>query len=241
MTLSRLKIPTKELPLIALGIIAVLVSSILRLPLIQYIIIAVFFGILSKETRWKFWSMFLLIEGFSSLRFLLRTDRYVLMADTLMRTASNISNSSLGNTTIIDNSSIAMIETFFGSVGNNPIFSNPTVAIFLSIISVCLTIVLGAISVVASVVYILLSAPIFGYTVLMLYVFHRDVLMLAIDIFLYDTDPSGLLPGVVRVVTLYMLQGIVIQTLLMTATLPLIIYKILKRIGFYKRIPGIHS
>jgi len=242
MKLSRLKIPIKELPLVALGITVVLISSIIHIPLVEFLLIGMFFGLLSKKTRWTFWGMFLLIEGFISFRFLLRTDYAVFFADSVIQICTNIAHSPLGNITIISNSSVVLLEIFLENVGTNPILTNPMVVTILSVLSVCLTIILAVVSIVFSVGYLIISLPVFGHVILMLYLFHRDTFVIIMGAYFDDlsTVPT-VIPPLARVVVPYLLQGIVIQVLLMTAICPLIFYKILKRIGFYKRIPGIHS
>ena len=241
MDFSRLKIPVKELPLVALGITAVLISSIFSIPFVEYLLIGMFFGLLSKKTRWAFWGAFLLIEGFLSFRFLLRTDYAVFLGDSITGILRNIVYSPLGNSTFNSNASVAMLETFLESVGANPILTNPLITAIVSVISVCLTIILAGISIVFTVGYMMFFLPVYGHVLLMMYLFHKDMLISIIDVYFSDVDTIAEIPSLVRVVMPYLLQGIVIQTMLMTAICPLIFYKILKRIEFYKRIPGVHS
>lgn len=236
--LPKLKIPTKELPLIAIGITAVLISSLLRQPLVRYILIAIFFGVLSKETRWTYWGMFILIDAFGAFRFLLGTDRGVIVVDTIARLAVVMSESPLLNRTILSNSSIAFAEDVLVGLGNNPILANPVVIAVISIVGIVLGVVLWAAAIIVGGAYTLVLLPVFGHAVLMLYIFHRNDFMNALK--LYVTGGS-VLPYMARLATPYVMQGLVIQVVMITAILPLIFYKILKRIGFYRRIPGIQN
>ena len=90
------------------------------------------------------------------------------------------------------------------------------------------------------VVYGITVVPIYGHVTLMLYLFDRDVLSILIEMAVMGEDISNATP-IINVMIPYLMQGIVIQSMLMTATLPLIFYKILKRIGFYDRIPNLHT
>ena len=182
--------------------------------------------------------MFILIDAFTAFRFLLSTDRGVIVVDTIARVAVVMSETPLLNRTILSNSSIAFAEDVLVGLGNNPILANPVVIAVVSIIGIVLGVVLWAAAIIVGGAYILVLLPVFGHAMLMLYIFHRNDFVNAVK--LYVTGES-VLPYMARLATPYVMQGLVIQVVLMTAILPLIFYKILKRIGFYRRIPGIHT
>lgn len=233
----KLKIPTKELPLIAIGITAVLISGLLRQPLIRYVLMAIFFGILSKETRWTYWGMFVLIDAFSAFRFLLNTDRDTIMFDTAYRlsmgAAERIALS--GN---ISSTYIAPATDALASLGNNPFFSMPVVIVILSIVMAVIGAVYWIFSIVLLIISFTVMLPVIGHLVSMLYIFHRN----DIASMLRYTLISGAMPADLgRLVAPYLIQGMAIQMVMMSAIFPLIFYKILKRIGFYRRIPSIQS
>lgn len=233
MKLPRLKIPTKELPLVALGVTCVLVSGLVKISVAKYLVIAMFFGILSKETRWTFWGFNVLIEMFRGFRALLRTDRYTMVLDMAARMGSSIQSVPVPNVT-----SPSAVENFLVNVGNNPILTNPVVVRVILIIFTVFGAALWVVSVLGFVVYIVMILPIICHLGLMLYIFHRDELKILLETFsVRDPIPEW----VGRLVAPYLIQGMAIQVTLGTAIFPLVFYRILKHIGFYDRIPGIQT
>jgi len=238
MKFPKLKIKTKDLPLFAIGVTAVIVSGLIKQPLMKYILIGMFFGVLSKETRWTYWGMFLLIEAFVSLKFLCHTDLGIMFVDTMMQIGIGLGNFTRLYSGVLDNSSLANAKEILVGLGNNQILNDPMTITTLSIISLAIGAILWVLSIILIVGYLLMLLLIFGHTLLMLYLFHRNELLSTVKLYgLTYTFP----PYIARLAAPYLMQGMVIQILMMTAILPLIFYKILKRIGFYKRIPGIHS
>jgi len=235
MKLPRLKIPTRELPLVALGIAAVLASAILKQPLIQYLLVAMFFGVLSKETRWTFWTMNFLIAAFNAFRLLLSTDRETVVLDSIFRVSAGIAERLVRdrNASILAPAKGALV-----GLGNNPILRNPVVITVISIVMIVVGVVIWAFSVVVMVVFIAMMLPVIGHLTLMLYIFHRDEVVSMMEYFIANESVPEYMG---RLIAPYMVQGIAIQMLLMAAILPLVFYRILRRIGFYKRFPGIQS
>lgn len=237
MKLPRLKLPIKELPLVALGVTAVLAASVFGQPLIRYLLVAMFFGILSKETRWTFWIMNFLIGAFSAFRLLLSTDRETVMFDLMYRMSVDISKRIVYNGNV-SNNYLAPAKDALVGLGNNPIFSSPVVITIISIVMGVISAALWMFSVVVMVASFIMVLPIIVHVTLMLYTFHRnEIVNMVEDVIFNESIPEH----VGRLVAPYIVQGMAIQTLLMAAILPLIFYKILKRTGFYKRIPGVQS
>jgi len=238
MKLPRLKIPTKELPLVALGISAVLISTMIKIPLVTYILIGIFFGVLSKETRWTYWSAILLIKMFSAFKFLLRrTESDTAILDILWRMGFGMSETLVSGASL-NNSSVEYIKDIIVSLDTNPVLSSPVIITIVSAVLSVLGAVLFVVLTVATVAYVIALLPIAAHTVLMLYIFHRNEVVSILESLIIDQDAP---PRISRLVVPYIMQGIAIQSLLMTATIPLVFYRILRRIGFYKRIPGIQT
>ncbi len=253
MKLPKLKIPVKDVPLVALGVTVVLVSGLFGVPFVRFLLVGMFFGILSKEIRWVYWGMALSVDGFRAFRVLLTTDRETLMFDTIWRvgirigtvlspilnsTDMGITNSSIESQVIISQAVLSQANELLMNIGNNPILTNPVIGMLISIILLIVGGVFWVLEVIALVVGILVMLPIFGYMVLMLRIFHWEELVIMFETAIATyTIPETL--G--RLMAPYLLQGLVIMGLLASAILPLLFYRILKRIGFYKRIPGIQS
>lgn len=236
MKLPELKLPTKELPLVALGVTAVLVTVMLRQSLFQYLLIAMFFGILSKETRWTFWIINLLIKAFGAFKLLLSTDRETVMFDMIFRVTADMAERIVYNRA--NNYLLAPARDALVGLGNNPIFRSPVVITIISVAMAVIGVILWVFSVVVTVVCITTMLPVIGHLALMLYTFHRGEIVNMMEYVIINESMPDYLG---RLIAPYLVQGIAIQSLLTTAILPLIFYRILKRIGFYKRIPGIQS
>lgn len=231
MKLPKIKIPIKELPLVALGITCVLISGLFNIAIAKYLFIGMFFGIMSKETRWTFWGFNVLIEMFGGFRMLLRTDRFTMMLDTISRIGAGLRTDPVQNIT-------SPIEKFLINAGNNPIITNPISITIISIIFAILGFLMTVVSMVLIIGYIMLLLPVVSYMVLMMYSFHRDKIK-----FVFETLSAGdpIPEWLGRLIAPYMVQGLVIQVIIGTAIFPLVFYRILKRIGFYKRIPITYS
>lgn len=234
MKLTKLKIPTKDLPLIALGLTSVLVCGILKIGSIKYVIIGIFFGILSKDVRWTFWGFNVLIELFRCFVMILRTDSFTVTLDMLVRITTSMTEFVKPHNIL----SPSTIEKFLISFGNNPIVLNPVVINVISFVFSVLGIIIlvgGTIFVIGYIIYML---PIMAHIILMLYLFHKNELMFMLQ----ELESNNPFPDWFgRIVAPYLVQGIAIQLMLGITIFPLVIFRILRRFRFYNRFPVVRT
>ena len=242
MKIPKLKISTKDLTLGTLGVCAVMAINILGQPIFAFILIGMFFGLLSPSVRWMYWGTNVLVCALSCINFILRTDYIRMISSTLGRVLDSTRNTSpieyiIINNTLTTNSTNVFVRIAVQAT-SNPTLNNPIIFKILISIFTILGVIAAAASIVLGICYVIALSPTIGYTILMLNIFHSNELPAIISSF----TENGYLSGYAfELIVPYLVQGIAMEAVLAVAVLPLICYKILKRIGFYTRIQNITS